>query len=187
MIILHRPPSHFLRQPGMSASEDVEICYESLRALIRLMRCYSRFYHYRSLPLDFVHTLSTAAGVILMKRYLDQAPADDSEISKSFEVVLEAMAAIKATWPCIGEIEDCVLQAMQKQAGASPQADPILQLGFEVDFPSMLTSIPSIDQLQPDVMPSDLGFLVTDDALASQFSLSWDSVFADFAGPSGPG
>ncbi|POR36167.1 Putative transcriptional regulatory protein [Tolypocladium paradoxum] len=83
MIILHRPPSNMFEKPGIAESEDVDICHESLQAILRLMRTYSRFYRYRSLPLDFVHTLSTAAGTVMMKRFLQGTSWDDPDVDGS--------------------------------------------------------------------------------------------------------
>lgn len=56
MIVLHRPPHHTLSQLGIDESEDVQICYESLQAILRLLRSYSRYYKYSALPL--VRTLT---------------------------------------------------------------------------------------------------------------------------------
>lgn len=66
MIILHRPPRHLFKSPGIATSDDVEFCYESLQAILKLLKSYSRFYKFSALPLDFVHTLSVAAGTILV-------------------------------------------------------------------------------------------------------------------------
>ena len=59
MIVLHRPPHHTLNQPGIDESEDVQICYESLQAILRLFRSYSRYYKYSALPL--VRTLTAVS------------------------------------------------------------------------------------------------------------------------------
>ncbi|KAF2805773.1 uncharacterized protein BDZ99DRAFT_424181 [Mytilinidion resinicola] len=128
MIVLHRPPRHYFVMPGIATSEDVEICYESLYALVRLCRSYSRYYHYSSLPLDFVHTLSTAAGTILMKQFFEKATFDHPEISTSLGVILRAMDEVKETWPCMKEIQDSVLEAMKSRASGIPQTDPMLSL-----------------------------------------------------------
>ena len=138
MIILHRPPRHLFRKPGISTSEDVEICYESLQAILRLMRSYSRFYRYDCLPLDFVHTLSTAAGTILMKRFLENTPWDDAETSRSLGLVLQAMDAIKGSWPCVLEIQESIVQARQKQIPTVPETDPVMDLGFMTGISGML-------------------------------------------------
>ncbi|KAF2010639.1 hypothetical protein BU24DRAFT_427754 [Aaosphaeria arxii CBS 175.79] len=182
MIILHRPPRHYLEEPGIATSEDVEICYESLRALIRLMKTYSRYYHYRSLPFDFIHTLSTAAGVILMKRYLEKAPMDDTEISKSLHVVLEAMDGVMNTWPFVSKIKMCVMQAMESQTVSTPQTDPIFHLGLDLDLSTMPDPFLFLGDTGVGFGDTDLGFLVTDDALATTFT--WDEMQPGFAGSS---
>ncbi|KAK5990445.1 putative transcriptional regulatory protein [Cladobotryum mycophilum] len=124
MIILHRPPSQMFEKPGIAESEDVEICYESLQAILRLMRSYSRFYRYRSLPLDFVHTLSTAAGTVMMKRFLHKASWDDPDIERALSLILEAMDEIQNTWPCVRDIRDVLLQAKRTQTTMPPE-DPL--------------------------------------------------------------
>ncbi|KAK6193866.1 hypothetical protein LQW54_012030 [Pestalotiopsis sp. IQ-011] len=137
MIILHRPPRHLFSKPGVAESEDVEICYESLQAMLRLMKTYSRFYQYSALPLDFVHTLSVTAGTLLMKRFLENAPQQDAGIARAMQTILDAMDAIKYTWPCIVEIKESVAQAMEAQPAAQQEMDmrdPVLDFGFLVNF-----------------------------------------------------
>ena len=171
MIILHRPPRHLFRTPGIAASDDVEYCYESLQALLKLLRSYARFYRFSSLPLDFVHTLSVAAGTILMKRSLEAADplattsghghgGGGGSDSKAMDTVLDAMHEIRHTWPCVVEIRESVLRALEgtdkrggemsgvecgtgvgtgEEASARPTPevgrDPILDFGF---LPSMV-------------------------------------------------
>ncbi|KHO11126.1 Heat-labile enterotoxin, A chain [Metarhizium robertsii ARSEF 23] len=106
MIILHRPPSNMFEKPGISESEDVEICYESLQAILRLMRSYARYYRYRSLPLDFAQTLSTATGAVMMKRFFQKSSWDDPEIERSLSLLTEAMDEIQNSLPCVKEIRD---------------------------------------------------------------------------------
>ncbi|KAK8039140.1 hypothetical protein PG993_007551 [Apiospora rasikravindrae] len=165
MIILHRPPRHLYGRPGMSQSEDVEICYESLQAIIRLLRSYSRYYKSSALPLDFVHTLSVAAGTVLMRKSLEDIPADDSSIVKSMETILDAMDGIKHTWPCIVEVKASVVQAMEIP-GADEQRsaqNPLLDFGFLAGFGS--GNATSLDGLDLQISDSDLGILLTDDFL----------------------
>ncbi|KKA31011.1 hypothetical protein TD95_005125, partial [Thielaviopsis punctulata] len=121
MIILHRPPQQLFNKPGIASSEDVEICYQSLQALFRLMRSYSRYYDYRCLPLDFVHTLSTAAGTVLMKRHFEKTPWDDSEVAKNLTFLIDAMDAVQLTWPCVRKIQDIVIAA--RSAGGDMALD----------------------------------------------------------------
>ena len=135
MIILHRPPRHLFRTPGIAASEDVEYCYESLQALLKLLRSYARFYRFSALPLDFVHTLSVAAGTILMKRSLEGLAAaggagagiDAGGVNtKAMDTVLDAMHEIRHTWPCVVEIRESVLRALERdgyRGGSSAAAE----------------------------------------------------------------
>ncbi|KAL7792933.1 fungal-specific transcription factor domain-containing protein [Trichoderma ceciliae] len=160
MIILHRPPSHMLEEPGIADSEDVDICYESLQAILRLMRSFSRYYRYRSLPLDFVHTLSTAASTIMMKRFLQKASWRDPEIERALSLITLAMDEIQNTWPCVREVRDVLLQAQQTQA-AMPPEDPLhapdLMNGLEVSNDGFLAGL-----------GGDIGTLLTDEFLSAQ-------------------
>lgn len=167
MIILHRPPRHLFKTPGIATSDDVEFCYESLQAIVKLLRSYSRFYRYSALPLDFVHTLSVAAGTILMKRSLENLSPDDSSISKAMDTVLDAMQEIRHTWPCIVEIRESVLRALQTENRTTPEAgkDPILDFGFlsSIGASGILPSEPG--GLDLHLSDADLTMLVPEENL----------------------
>lgn len=178
MIILHRPPRNLFTKPGIAQSEDVEICYESLQAMLRLLKSYSRFYKYAALPLDFVHTLSVTAGTILMKRFLENVPTDDLSTSKSMEIVLDAMDKIKYTWPCVVDIRAGIVQAMEtKPADQQPYQqgrDPVLDFGFLADFGVEGTEPPiGGDAGDLQISNADLESLLNSDFLSGQ--PSWDS------------
>lgn len=165
MIILHRPPRNLYGRPGIGKSDDVEICYESLHAIIRLLRSHSRYYKYSALPLDFVHTLSVAAGTVLMQMSLEDLPPDDSSIAKSMETILDAMDNIKHTWPCIVEVKTSVVQAMDISGAEelSSTQDPLLDFGFLANFGSANATGP--DDINMHISDADLGILLTDDFL----------------------
>ncbi|KAI1810175.1 fungal-specific transcription factor domain-containing protein [Poronia punctata] len=138
MTILHRPPSHLLQTPGSNFNrDDIEICYESLGAILRLMRSYSRHYSFKHLPLDFVQTLSTAAGTIMMRRHIDGLPWDDVETARSLDSVTQAMEDIKGTWTCVGEILNSVLDARRTEAVAMPLVDPVMDFDFLAAAPPL--------------------------------------------------
>lgn len=140
MIILHRPPSNMFDKPGVAESEDVEVCYESLQAILRLLRSFSRFYRYRSLPLDFVQTLATATGIVLMKRYLQKASWTDPDIERSLSLLLEAMNDIQNTWPPVREIRDSLVRAQQTQPALPPEVPftaSDLMTGLQMDVTAM--------------------------------------------------
>jgi len=163
MTILHRPPSNMFEKPEIAESEDVEICYESLQAILRLMRTYSRYYRYRSLPLDFVHTLSTAAGTVMMKRFLQGSSWDDPDIDRSLSLITEAMDEIQNTWPCVKEIRECVARARMVQTMAPPEVPlnaPDLMNGLDVDDTTMAGFMANFGD--------DLGTLITDEFLSTQ-------------------
>jgi hypothetical protein len=177
MIILHRPPRNLFTKPGIAQSDDVEICYESLQAMLRLLKSYSRFYKYPALPLDFVHTLSVTAGTILMKRFLENAPTEDLGISKSMEVVIDAMDKIKYTWPCVVEIRESIIQAMEtKPADQQPDQqlrDPVLDFGFLADFGTGAGgSAMEGDTEDLQISNTDLESLLNSDFLSEQ--AQWD-------------
>ncbi|RYO79736.1 hypothetical protein DL766_006889 [Monosporascus sp. MC13-8B] len=174
--VLHlQPPRHLFKNQGIATSDDVEFCYESLQAILKLLKTYSRFYKYSALPLDFVHTLSVAAGTILMKRSLENLSAGDSSISKAMDTVLDAMQEIRHTWPCIMEIRESVLHAMRTEDRTSLEADqdPILDFGFLTSMGSsgVLPAEPGgLDLHLSDV---NLTMLIPDEYLAAPFS--WDA------------
>lgn len=163
-------------QPGISESEDVEICYESLQAILRLMRSYSRYYRYRSLPLDFVQTLSAAAGAVMMKRYLQGASWDDPDIERSLTLLTEAMDEIQNTLPCVKEIRDCVALARQTRETTVPPAVPLnapdLMNGLELDGSATADFLSSFGG-------DDLGTLITDEFLSAQLQMP-DTEFEPF-------
>ncbi|KHN96427.1 uncharacterized protein MAM_05716 [Metarhizium album ARSEF 1941] len=169
MIILHRPPSNMFEKPGISESEDVEICYESLQAILRLMRSYSRYYRYRSLPLDFAQTLSTAIGAVMMKRFFQESSWDDPEIERSLSLLTEAMDEIQNSLPCVKEIRDCVAVARKRRETTLPPDIPLnapdLMTGLELGGADASAEfLASFDD--------DLGTLITDEFLSGQLPFS---------------
>ncbi|KAI0486871.1 fungal-specific transcription factor domain-containing protein [Xylaria cf. heliscus] len=156
MTILHRPPSQLLQKPGSSFDrDDIEICYESLGAMLRLIRHYGRFYSYKHLPLDFVQTLSTAAGTILMRRHLNNLPWNDAETTRSLDFVIQAMEDIKDTWPCAKEILDSVLKARRSEAAVIPDVDPVMDFDFLAAQPAVLS------EADGTTWPSSFGSIMT--------------------------
>lgn len=180
MIILHRPPSNMFDKPGIAESEDVEICYESLQAIQRLMRSFSRFYRYRSLPLDFVQTLATATGIVLMRRYFLKASWTDPEVERSVSLLLEAMNEIQNTWPPVREIRDSLVQAQQSQAVLPPDVsfaaggtNDLMMTGLHLDMSAMGGFMPPFGS--PSALGTsgsaggeDIDTLITDEFLSAQ-------------------
>lgn len=152
MIILHRPPPHLYSTPGINTTEDVEICYESLHAIFRLIRTFSRYYTYHHLPLDLVHTLSTAASCLLMRRYLDDLSWDDQNLSRSLTLILDVMRSIRHVHPCVGEIHDGLIHSARTRAPDTQPPAPA-----PADFALWLPDDPGLQ--------GDLGVLLTDDIL----------------------
>lgn len=181
MIILHRPPRQHLDDEAVAKSEGVEVCYQSLAAILRLLKSYQRYYRFEFLPLTFVQTLSAAAEVVMLKRYLEKSSWDDKEISKPLAQILEAMEAVQDVYPCIQEIKQSIVSSKQQaqtredsqkvQETGPPELDlmDFLQASA-VPFPSWF---PDADQ---DSNEADLGFLVTDDSLNEP--QSWSANFS---------
>ncbi|KAF2995276.1 hypothetical protein E8E14_000193 [Neopestalotiopsis sp. 37M] len=115
MITLHRPPSNLWGKPGMSTTDDVDICYESVTAILRLIRSYTKYYELCFLPLDFAYTLSTTAGVVLMRRHLENLTWDHPDIARQLGQILQAMDDIKGVWPCILEVKNGILRARDER------------------------------------------------------------------------
>ena len=176
MIILHRPPRQHLDDEAVSKGEGVEVCYQSLSAIIRLFRSYTRYYKIRFLPLDVVHTLSAAAEVVLLKKRMEGSTWNDNDISKPLYYILELMEDVEAVWPCIGGVRQSIINAM---ASEPPEFSPqILDRGvgfMDVFSFDAACSLPQM--LGSDVGwngNTDLGLLVTDDYLNTNFS--WDAM-----------
>ncbi|KID76840.1 Transcription factor, fungi, partial [Metarhizium brunneum ARSEF 3297] len=155
MIILHRPPSNMFEKPGISESEDVEICYESL-------------------PLDFAQTLSTATGAVMMKRFFQKSSWEDPEIERSLSLLTEAMDEIQNSLPCVKEIRDCVSVARQCRETTLPPDVPLnapdLMNGLELGGADATTGpLTSFDD--------ELGTLITDEFLSAQLQVQDGSGF----------
>lgn len=133
MIILHRPPRTNFPEAGASLTEDVEICYQSLQALCSLMRRYAHSYRYAELPVDFVHTLSVAASVVLMRRHLDK---DATAMEREMTLIRGAMRMTAVSWPCVREVERSVEAAVADghisvaSSMAFPAIDTVADVGF---------------------------------------------------------
>lgn len=171
MIILHRPPRHLLSQPDVASSEDVEICYESLQAILRLLRSYNRFYRYDCLPIDFVHTLATAAGTIMMRHYLEGTPWDETQTSQALTRILEAMTAVQNAWPCVGEIKDSIIQVSRREEGGIPGADALADFTLMTGLSGPVAGS-DVDKMllsEGGMFDADAGLLVTDDFLGGTF------------------
>lgn len=155
MTILHRPPRQLFQQhrsvsnasaayatqgtdtdhAALAQSEDVEICYASLAAILRLFMSYRRHYRFSDLPLDFVHILSTAAGTILMKRFFEGLEWADGEVAKPLGMVLGAMEEISGVWPCVVEIKSSIERTMHAEEGTQelPNGGEFAGMGVQMD------------------------------------------------------
>lgn len=114
MIVLHRPPRQASPEYLASAVEDLEICNQSVESILKLLRFQRRSGLYSQLPAIAVHTLASAASVILLKLYMD-GPAlleAENETSSQLEQVLEAIDGISATWTSAKQIRQMVDQAV---------------------------------------------------------------------------
>ncbi|KAL1610346.1 hypothetical protein SLS60_002012 [Paraconiothyrium brasiliense] len=177
MIILHRPPRQHFDDEAVNEGEGIEICYQSLSAILRLLKSYGRYYKFHYLPFDFVQTLASAAEVIMMRRYVDKASWDDKDISRPMTQVLEAMEAVQNVFPCVQNIRESIMLSMR---GRETEG------GAEQEEEASRWDLDLVDFLQPgdgpfpgmtwdngdggSVNSADLGFLVTDDFLNEHYS-----------------
>jgi hypothetical protein len=172
IIILRRPPRSVLKDPEVAVSQDVQTCYESLEAIIKLLRKYSRYYEYHDLPFTFVHTLATAASVLLMKRYIEDLSWDNVAVSKPLGQVLEAIDAVSQTWPCARQVRSAVNSAME----ASPQGKVGYTLPENFDLMMNIPDTGTFDLLDDDLEFSmdDVDFeLYTNDTNLLDDPLQW--------------
>lgn len=182
MIILHRPPRHLFKNPEIANSEDIEICYQSLQAIIRLLRIYSRHYKYSTLPLTFVHTLASAASVILMKRYIDGTTWDEdstSTVSRPLDLVLEAVDGISQTWTCARQVRDVIITAVkgkgeEEMRNESPQSFDLMASLMEGEGMGMNLGGSDLMYGMEDV---DFGQFVTGDLMDGEGA--WDGEFPE--------
>lgn len=174
VIILHRPPRQHLDDEAVINGEGVEVCQQSLGAILRLISSYGRYYRYEVLPLDFVHTLSAAAEVVMIKRYMEKSSWEDKDISKPMEQVLQVMERVQITFPCMREIRDGILESMKTEATGDGSHQDEFAIDFELmdllqsgggPFPPALYS----EEADDGTTDVDLGFLVTDDFLNEHF------------------
>lgn len=196
MIILHRPPRQRLDDRAVQTSEAVEICCQSLGALLKLIRSYGRYYAFEYLPLDFVQTLACAAEVIMIKRYIDKAGWEERDVAAGMGLVLEVMGKLEGVAPSVGEIRESIVASMEAgraevgenrtapgengregdtaQEYQAPQYPPLLDLDFGALCQPAAGPFPDIEWdhegMGGRVEGADLGFLVTDDFLNEHFS-----------------
>jgi hypothetical protein len=121
MIILHRPPRNMFRDPKISTSQDVTTCYESLDAIVKLLRIYSKHYQFSHLPFTFVHILASAASVVLMKRYIENSSWTEVSIAKPLALIQDSLSAVAQTWPCAKQVQGVINSAMKHTPQDSPR------------------------------------------------------------------
>ncbi|KAM0327177.1 hypothetical protein ACHAQA_006309 [Verticillium albo-atrum] len=177
MIILHRPPRQHLNDDAVAAGEGIEVCYQSLAAILRLFKSYSRYYRFETLPLDFVHTLSAAAEVVMMKRFMEKSTWDDKDISKPLAQILDAMEAVQNVYPCMQGIRDGILESIKSENVDEETQQH--QYGVELELMDLLQSAAAPfpgawgNDDAESATSADLGFLLTDDFLNQHYS--WDN------------
>lgn len=164
MIILHRPPDRCSDEDLSSQSEEVDICYQSLAAILRLLNSYQRHYSLRTLPLEIVHTLAAAARIILLKKRLEESSWSAISVRKPLDQILDVMDAISTVWPCVLEIKS----GIESMRGSSPEFHG-RPPNAEQDYLSFLdnggNSLSTPWQSSMAQTDSDLGFLVTEESL----------------------
>jgi hypothetical protein len=116
MIILHRPEREAFSNSNISSSSSVQICCESLESILKLLHIYSRLYDYTSLPVTFIHTLASAASVLLMKSHIGVSSADDTPLPKSIDIISTAIDGLSQTWPSAKQVGGVIKSAMRDSA-----------------------------------------------------------------------
>ena len=175
MIILHRPPRQHLDDDTVIKGDSVEVCYQSLAAILKLLKTYGRYYRYAILPLDFVHTLSAAAECVMMRRYMEKSSWDDRDIARPLAQILEVMQTVQEIFPCIREIRNSILETMNE--GSTASGEVAEGSNAELEMIDLLHSgalpLPGgfwCPEEAGSVDSADLGFLVTEDFLNEQYS-----------------
>jgi hypothetical protein len=117
LIVLHRPPLSLT-----ILAPDFSICWNSVIAIIKLIRQYSRGNEYVYLPVTFIHTATVAASIILMKRHIVNSPHDE-DAEKYLGVILEALEGCSASWDAAAQAKQNILiadeDARRKREGFS--------------------------------------------------------------------
>lgn len=174
IIILHRPPRQHLDDEAVIKGEGVEVCHQSLMAILRLISSYGRYYRFEVLPLDFVHTLSAAAEVIMMRRYMEKSSWEDKDISKPMDQILQTMETVQTVFPCMKEIRDGILESIRTENTRTGSRQEEFGIDFELmdllqsgggPFPPALYP----EEAHDGTAEVDLGFLVTDDFLNEHY------------------
>ncbi|RAL64861.1 hypothetical protein DID88_001457 [Monilinia fructigena] len=101
MIILHRPPRIAFKEPGIGETEDK--------------------YPYRQLPITFVHTLTSAASIILMKRSIEGSSCKEAAVARPLDQILEAIDGVSDTWTCAKQVRDIITSTMKEPEEGDPQ------------------------------------------------------------------
>ncbi|TGO85733.1 hypothetical protein BPOR_0369g00030 [Botrytis porri] len=117
MILLHRPPRAAFKEPGIGETEDMQICYESLDIIMKLLRMHSnnlQNYPYSHLPITFVHTLASAASILLMKRSTEGSSWKEPTVSRPLDQILEAIDGVLLTWACAKQVRDAITAAIRE-------------------------------------------------------------------------
>jgi hypothetical protein len=177
MIILHRPPRHLFKDPKISSSKDVEICYESLDSIIKLLRVYSRHHQYNHLPLTFVHILASTASVLLMKRYINNLTWDNVAISRPLSHVMEAIEGISQTWPCAKQVRGVIDKAMEQSTRDDTRNDSPGSFDFMAGLTENVTFDPTSLDLGFEMDETNVGLFDLDNFMNDESQ--WNDSFLE--------
>lgn len=163
MIILHRPPSHCSDGDLQALGEDIDICYHSLAAILRLLTSYERHYSFRTLPLDIIHTLAAAARIIIVKKQVEQTTWSSFSVKKPMDQILKVMGEISTVWPCVIEIKAGVEGMMQRDS-QDLQESSSGGLDFLRFLDDGYNTLSNMWPTNAEGSEDDLGFLVTEES-----------------------
>lgn len=177
MIILHRPPRQSFGSPNISSSKDVEICYASLEATIKLLRIYSRQHNYRNLPFTFVHILASTASVILMKLHISNIHWEDVSIARPLETVLEALDSISHTWPCAIQVRGVIDMAIESSSQPNDHNDSLESFDFMAGLSDNSSLTPLNFDMNFGMTGDDLGLFDPSSFLGAEYQWN-DELFS---------
>jgi len=186
MIVLHRPSLQLSRSPNaaeLAESRDFDICWQSTTSIIKLIRAYSRGNEYIYLPMTFVHTATSTASIILLKRHTQGlVNHGDDEPSKFLNTILEALEGCSATWFSAAQAKRAIMmadrEAFEKNA---------VEVGGAVEGTSRKGNVSAENfaeflDLDLDNVELDMEFDMTD--VMNIPDLSWlDSIPSEVGGP----
>lgn len=99
------------------AVHDIEICNESVEAIVRLMRLQKRQGGYNQLPPISVHSLASAASIVLLKLYMEGPANQRPDTAEQLKDILSTIDGVAETWSSALQVREMVNQAVKTITG----------------------------------------------------------------------